>query len=251
MLGSITCAPQARGLTPAVPSVAASDDRGSAQVAGAAKQRALDVPGFLPAVLFSPAGSQPRPLVVATHGAGGTPEWACQQWRQLTRERSFVLCLRGKSMGGGGYYYPDHRALEAELKAAERAARAAEPRLLAGSGVYTGFSQGASMGSVMLPAHGARFPYLVLTEGFELWSVARAKSFKKSGGKRVLLACGSKQCEMTAKQSVRWLEQGGVEARLEYASGAGHTPGGDVERALSRALPWLVRADPAFALDAE
>lgn len=203
-------------------------------------------------MLFSPAGEAQRPLVVATHGAGGTPEWACQQWRQLTHERAFVLCLRGKSVGaGGGYYYPDHRALEAELLAAERAARDAEPRMLAGSGVYAGFSQGASMGSVMLSAHGARFPYLVLVEGFELWNVARAKAFQKSGGKRVLLACGTRQCQSTARQSVRWLEQGGVEGRLEYASGAGHTPGGEVERALVGALPWLMQGEPAFTFATE
>jgi predicted esterase len=217
-----------------------------------AAQRALEVPGFLSALLFSPAGSEARPLVVATHGAGGSPEWACEHWRQLTHERVFVLCLRGKSMGpAGGYYYPDHRALEAELIAAEQAARAVEPRLLAGSGLYAGFSQGASMGSVMLPAHGARFPYLALVEGFELWSLSRAKAFHDSGGKRVLFTCGTRECQGKAQQSVRWLQQRGVDAKLDYAIGAGHTPGGEVERALERSLPWLLADESAFGLAAE
>jgi hypothetical protein len=164
----------------------------------------------------------------------------------------FVLCLRGKAMGpGGGYYYPDHRALEAELVAAERAVRSTEPRVLGGSGLYAGFSQGASMGSVMLPAHGARFPYLALTEGFELWNLARAHAFRASGGKRVLFTCGTKECQGKARQSVRWLERGGVEARVDYASGAGHTPGGEVERALERALPWLLEGETAFGFAAE
>src|SRR5687768_10364236 len=38
----------------------------------------LEVPGFLPAVLLVPAGSEPRPLVAAAHGAGGSPEWECE-----------------------------------------------------------------------------------------------------------------------------------------------------------------------------
>lgn len=255
---AIACGPQRQLTTPHERELALGSDAG-AGVASAdptvvreAEQRALEVPGFLSALLFSPAGSEPRPLVVATHGAGGSPEWACDHWRQLTHERVFVLCLRGKSMGpSGGYYYPDHRALEAELIAAEQALRAVEPRVLGGSGLYAGFSQGASMGSVMLSAHGARFPYLALVEGFELWSLSRAKAFQQSGGKRVLFTCGTKDCQSKAQQSVRWLLQRGVDAKLDYASGAGHTPEGEVGRALERSLPWLVADESAFGLTAE
>ncbi len=256
--GAIACGPQHQTTVQHAPEVSrVSDGEASAPpnartAVSEAEQRALDVPGFLSALLFSPAGSDPRPLVVATHGAGGSPEWACEHWRQLTHDRVFVLCLRGKSMGpSGGYYYPDHRALEAELLAAESAVRAVEPRVLGGSGLYAGFSQGASMGSVMLPAHGARFPYLALTEGFELWNLSRAKAFRTSGGKRVLFTCGTKECQSKAQQSVRWLEQSGVGAKLDYASGAGHTPGGEVERALERSLPWLVSDESAFGLAAQ
>jgi len=201
--------------------------------------RALDVQGFLPAVLFVPPGDAPARLVVATHGAGGAPEWECDYWRQLTNDSAFVLSLRGKSMGGGSYYYPNHLELEAELNAAERAARAAEPRILPGAGVYSGYSQGASMGSVMLAQHGAAFPYLVLIEGFELWNIPRARRFRQSGGKRVLFACGTAQCNRVAEESVRWLLKGGIDARLEYASGAGHTPAGEVMERIDAALPWL------------
>jgi predicted esterase len=202
--------------------------------------RELELEGFLPAVFFVPAGEAPARLVVATHGAGGAPEWECDYWRALTRAEAFVLCLRGKSMGGGSYYYPHHHALEAELRAAERAARASEPRILPGSGIYAGFSQGASMGSAMVAGHGAAFPYLVLIEGFERWNIPRARAFAASGGKRVLFACGTPQCSKVAEDSLPWLKRGGIDARLEHALGAGHTPAGEVMERVQAALSWLV-----------
>jgi predicted esterase len=205
----------------------------------------LEVEGFLPALLFVPSGAEPRPLVVAAHGAGGRPEWDCENWRRLTKGQAFVLCLRGTSMGkGGGYYYRDQHALEAELKAAEAAARALEPRILPTEGLYTGFSQGSSMGSAMVAAHGGAFPYLALIEGFERWNIARAKAFVRAGGKRVLFVCGTKNCRDAAQESLPWLKKGGVVARLEYAAGAGHTFAGDVRQRVEQALPWLWHGEP-------
>lgn len=206
--------------------------------------RSLPVAGFLPAVLFVPAGDEKRPLLVAAHGAGGTPEWECEYWSRLLHEQSFVLCLRGSSLGrGGGYYYRDEYALEAELVAAEQAARAAEPRILPG-GSYAGFSQGASMGSAIIAKHGASFSRLVLIEGFQRWNIPRARKFAKAGGQRVLFACGTKECNAVATESARWLERGGISARVEYAPGAGHTPTGAVEERVVGALPWLFSAGP-------
>lgn len=207
--------------------------------------RTLEVPGFLPAVLFVPAGSAQRPLLVATHGAGGSPEWDCEYWRRLTGGTRFLLCLRGKSMGsGGGFYYPNEHALEAELIAAERALRDREPRVATGDGVYAGFSQGASMGSAIIARHGEAFPQLALLEGFQLWNIARARTFARAGGKRVLMVCGTEQCNRVARETARWLARGGVEGRVEYAAGAGHSPLGAVLERTRAALPWLLSEAP-------
>ncbi|HVY30271.1 MAG TPA: hypothetical protein VHB79_27125 [Polyangiaceae bacterium] len=207
--------------------------------------RSLEVPGFLPAVLFVPPGTAPRPLVVAAHGAGGSPEWDCEYWRRLTGGTRFLLCLRGKSMGAsGGFYYPNEHALEAELVAAEKALRAAEPRVAAADGLYAGFSQGASMGSTMIGKHGTSFPTLVLQEGFQLWNIARARTFAENGGRRVLLVCGTEQCQRIATETTRWLKRGGIDSRLEYARGAGHTPLGEVLERTQAALPWLLQNAP-------
>lgn len=214
-------------------------DRARTQAAPAGF-RSLEVPGFLPAVWYAPPGDDRRPLLVAAHGAGGSPEWECEYWRRLTQQRRFVLCLRGARMASGAYYYPNEHALEAELVAAERALRSAEPRVATVSGVYAGFSQGASMGSAMIAKHGASFPGLVLIEGFERWNIPRARAFAKAGGRRVLFVCGTRQCQSVASESARWLERGGIEARVEYANGAGHTPLGEVMAKAEAALPWLL-----------
>jgi len=205
----------------------------------------LPVPGFEPALLFTPAGAAPRPLLVAAHGAGGDPQWDCDYWRRLTRDRAFVLCLRGTALGGHspGYFYRDHHALGRELSAAAGAARAREPRILAGSGVYAGFSQGASMGAQILPEHAATFPYAVLIEGFTAWNVPLARRFLGAGGRRALLVCGSRQCSRVAEPSAHWLEVAGGQARFEMIEGAGHTPAGLVMRRVEAALAWLLAGD--------
>lgn len=205
----------------------------------------LAVPGFEPAVLFVPAGSEQRPLVLATHGAGGGPEWECDYWSKLTRGRAFVLCLRGKPIRAGvsSYYYPDHHALERELIAAEQAARSAEPRIAPGSGVYAGFSQGASMGALILPDHVAAFPYVVLIEGFTTFDVRLARRVQDAGGKRILFACGTQQCASVAARSLRSLQVAGVEAHAAVATGAGHTPAGAVMEQVAAALPWLLQGE--------
>ena len=209
--------------------------------------RILEVPGFKPALLFVPAGEALRPLLVAAHGAGGNPEWDCEYWRRLTAERAFLLCLRGTPLGSdGGYYYKDHHALDREFVAAENSARTAEPRIAAESGLYAGFSQGSSMGSAMIAGHGKAFPFLVLIEGFELWNIARAREFLRAGGRRVIIACGSKECAKVGRASVHWLQVAGVQSRLEWAPGAGHTPMGGVMTRVEADLPWLFAADPLW-----
>jgi len=208
--------------------------------------RPLEVPGFQPALLFTPTGDSPRPLVIAAHGAGGGPEWECEYWRRLTRGRAFILSLTGTPLGKNyaGYFFRDHHALNRELIAAEQAARAHAPRILAGSGIYTGFSQGATMGTPILAQHANAFPYGVFIEGFMSWNVPGVRQFIRAGGQRVLIACGSKECATAGKTSIRWFEAAGAEARLEYAPGAGHTPGGPVMEKIEAALPWLLGEDP-------
>ena len=208
---------------------------------------ALDVPGFLPAVLIVPAGTQPRPLVVAAHGAGGAPEWDCEYWNRLLDDRAFVLCPRGTAMGPGSFYFKHHYALGAEVAAAAAEARRQFPRILPTSGVYAGFSQGASMGALMIPSHADQFPYVVLVEGFTQWNVPLGRAFAKGGGRALLFVCGTRECATKAGASTQTLQRTTVRARSEHAIGAGHTASGPVRERVAQQLPWLLANDPAWA----
>lgn len=208
---------------------------------------ALEVPGFLPALLVIPPGTAARPLLVAAHGAGGAPEWDCDYWARLTEDRAFVLCPRGTAMGGGSYYFKHHHALAAEVQAAVTAARQQFPRILPTSGVYAGFSQGASMGALMISSQAEQFPYVVLIEGFTQWNVALGRAFASHGGQAVLFVCGTGDCASKAQASAAALQRVPVRARSEYATGSGHTASGAVMERVVRHLPWLLDDDAAWA----
>ena len=210
--------------------------------------RSLAVPGFLPAVLVVPSGTDSRPLVVAAHGAGGTPEWECDYWSRLTHEQAFVLCLRGTRIAPqAGFYFRDHRALGAELSAALSAARSRFARIAPSSGIYAGFSQGASMGSLIVGKTADELSYAVLIEGFERWNIPLGRAFARRGGKGVLFVCGSRECAKTANASTSSLQRAGLRARAVYAQGAGHTSMGPVQALVASNLPWLLAGDAAWA----
>lgn len=204
----------------------------------------LPVPGFGSALVVLPATREPRPLLVGAHGAGDSPEWQCETWRRMVRDM-VVLCPRGvpfSSRPDPGYFFRNHHELEAEVLAAVAALREAHgSRVAPGPGIYTGYSQGATMGALMVVRHGDLFDRLVLVEGgYSEWNVPIAKRYAASGGKRVLVACGTEHCRRRAEASVTHLIRGGVQARLEYAAGAGHIYGGAVAEQVVAAWPWLL-----------
>lgn len=195
-----------------------------------------------------------RPVLVATHGAGGTPEAHCGYWRALLHDRAVVLCPRGVTMDvyappeERGYFYSNHPALERELKDAIAALAARFPdRVDLDRAVYAGYSQGATMGALAIAPSPAPFATVVLVEGgSDAWSGRSAKAFKAGGGERVLFACGRQSCADGARRSASLLRRAGVEVRVVDASGAGHTHDGAVKAGLVKALPWLLDGDPRF-----
>ncbi len=193
----------------------------------------LPVEGFAPAVAVLPETSEKVPLVIASHGAGGSPEWQCDHWARIVRERAIVLCPRGRRISSkydGSYYYPDHLELGREFLSMLAAARERfGPRILEGAGIYTGFSQGATMGALMIVDHGKDFPFLLLIEGATAeFSAARARTFKAGGGQRVDYVCGGAWCAGRAERMVATLKRAGLEASLSHVQGGGHTDDGRV-----------------------
>lgn len=219
--------------------------------------RELPVPGFLPALVDWPrTASWPQPTLIAAHGAGDSAESQCASWRELLGDRGIVLCLRGRAIARGaphrGYYYPDHLALERETLAALAALTKHSPEFADVERlVYTGYSQGAQMGALMLLGRGALAPRLLLIEGGSGdWTQAYAQRFAKSGGERVFFVCGTPRCRQNAERSVTRLERAGIMARARYAPGGGHTYLGSVARDVAAAFAELTADDPRWAAPA-
>jgi predicted esterase len=225
-------------------------DDNSAPAADDGAFEALEIPKFLPAVVFAPSLPGSHPLIVAAHGAGGMPEHECAYWRRLSQGRAYLLCPRGErtnNLRPSGYYYRTHLALEQELNAALEAFRRRFPGVSRGSTLYAGFSQGAIMGAALIADHGDEFPYLALLEGgYEYWSPAKAQRFARAGGKRVLFVCGTQWCADKTELPAQWLRRANVGVRIEYAPGAGHTPSGEVMNHTRIALPWLTAGDEVW-----
>jgi predicted esterase len=206
----------------------------------------LALPGAYPALAWLPEGAGPHRVVVATHGAGGSAEEACEYWRALTEGAQVVLCPRGRPLVRSeperGFYYPDHLALEREVLAARAALLAAYGQELEDRGwLYAGYSQGATMGALMLAPHGVPFARLALLEGgTEGWTRARAREYRAAGGRRVLLVCGTERCAEQARRAVSALVAEAVEAEVWHEVGAGHTTLGAVEARVAARLPWLL-----------
>ncbi len=215
----------------------------------------LDVPDYLPSVVWVPRGNKIRPLLVATHGAGGRPETHCERWRQVVGDRAFVLCVRGakinrsEPLSVSRHYYPDHlwlgRAVDANVAAfAARFEHVAD----AEAAVYAGYSQGAAMGALMLMSRADRFPRALLIEGQQNdWNLSGAKRWRAAGGQRVGLVCGLLHCSQAYERSRQSLRRGGIEVRFEYAPGAGHTYEGRVGQKVAEVLDWLVADDPRWS----
>jgi pimeloyl-ACP methyl ester carboxylesterase len=166
----------------------------------------------------------------------------------LLEAQAFVLCPAGVPLGKSpehGYFYRNHHELEREVLAGVEALRAAYPEALdPGPFVYAAYSQGATMGALMLAAHGALFDRLVLVEGgYGEWTMSSAQRFAASGGQRVLFACGITTCKAKAELSARALTRAGIATRVVHAAGGGHTYGGRVADELRGALPFLLEGD--------
>ncbi len=221
----------------------------------------LDVEGFGPAVVWTPpARARPYPLLVAAHGAGDRPEWHCELYGAVVGDDGVVLCPRGRRLDArepyerAPCYFPDHHYLEAVVEASLAALLARSPgeergavRVDPEGAVFAGYSQGATMGALVVAETPARFARALLVEGgFGEWNVAIAARYRAGGGRRVALVCGGLGCALSAAESARWLEQGGVQAQAVHVAGAGHTYGGTVAARLPEIFRWLVADDPRW-----
>jgi len=217
----------------------------------------LEVEGFLPSVVVVPPDDgRMRPLLIATHGAGGTPEAHCERWLSLVGTRAFILCTRGRETDRflppdqRGYFYDGHIELGKEVVRAVAALDVGyKGRVDSKGAVFAGYSQGASMGALFIHErreHAAMFSRIILVEGgAKEWTVAAAERLHDVGA-RVAIFCGQAFCDASARSSLKWMQRSGLDARTFYAPGAGHTYGGDVGTQVEAARRWLFAGDPRW-----
>jgi predicted esterase len=214
----------------------------------------LPVPGFRAALLSLPLPKeqlQDEPLVLAAHGAGDSAQSQCEVWREVIGTCGAILCITGTPIGPGednGYFFRNHIELEKEVLAAVAALQAEFAEQIATTGgTYVSYSQGGTMGALMLGGHGALFSSLVLVEGGASdWTQRRAKQFTQTGGTRVLFVCGTAGCNRAAERSTRALANSDLTVRHLDVPGGGHAYWGSVAQAVAQIWPWVVEGDPRW-----
>jgi predicted esterase len=200
------------------------------------------------AYVTPPVGArEPRPLMVAVHGAGDRPEWACGGWRLGASEYPFVVCPQGLKLDSQRFAWDSPRTIARRVQAAIDAARARfGPYVADGPTVYAGFSQGATMASTTLLEQRDRFPVVALAEGG--YNLLRDQSFlqklRASGTTCLMIVCGSPACFVTARSVQGGLSQAGIETFTAGDPMSGHNLNQRMQLALRKALPQLTLGLP-------
>ena len=210
----------------------------------------IDLPGGQVVYVAPPVGSmEPRPVVVAVHGAVDDPALMCSAWRLIADVHPFVVCPGGAPLGGSKYVWRSSDAIDRSVDAALAAVRERwGERVHPGPAVYAAFSQGANMAGPVLGRRRGRFARAVLTEGgyhaFE--QLAPAKAYAAAGGERILFTCSQPGCAGAFERSRPAPMRAGVNVRVSYSGPHGHSIPPPVRESLNAALPWVVDGLPGW-----
>jgi hypothetical protein len=197
------------------------------------------------ALVSVPLGAaEPRPVMVAVHGSGDRPDWACGEWRGVTDAYPFIVCPEGSPSRGDRYAWGSSAQIQKIIDLALPALRARfGAYVMDGPMLYAGFSAGVIYGAGVVRRDPSAFPRLMLSEGGydQLDDPAFAKAFATGGGRRVLLGCSTHgSCITGYGGAKRLLERAGVDVRLNDAGNLGHTLEARVTASLRTDWPWLV-----------
>ncbi len=203
------------------------------------------------AYVMPPVGArEPRPLIVAVHGAGDRPDWACGGWRLGTHEYPFVVCPQGLRFDSQRFAWNVPSTIARRAQAAIDAARQRFGAYIAdGPTIYAGFSQGATLaGPVLLEQHD-RFPVVVLAEGG--YNLLRDQAFlqklRAEGTSRLMIVCGSPACFVTAHNVQGGLSRAGLEAFTAGDALSGHNLNQRMQVALRAAWPEFTAGLPNWS----
>jgi predicted esterase len=200
------------------------------------------------AYVTPPVGArEPRPLIVAVHGAGDRPEWSCGGWRLAASDYAFVVCPQGLKMDARSFAWDVPHTISERVRAALDAVHARFGAYIAeGPTIYAGFSQGATLASSALVESAGHFPVVVLAEGG--YNLIRDPAFlrrlRASGTSRVMLVCGSAVCFQTARNAEPNFFREGIDVLTAGDALSGHNLNQRMQDALHVAWPALVRGLP-------
>lgn len=212
---------------------------------------ALSLDGGGVAYVTPPVGTrEERPLMVAVHGAGDRPEWACGGWRLAASEYAFVVCPRGLPMGGDRFAWDQPTTIQKAVARSVAAARSQFGAYIAhGPTIYVGFSQGATLAARALLDDNAAYARVALAEGgYGLLRDARfLNQLKAHGTERALLVCGSAACFTTARSAEPALRRAGLDPQVTGDPAAGHNLNERMQVALKATWPSFVEGLPNWS----
>lgn len=147
-----------------------------------------------------------------------------------------------------GFYPVDVPTLDKEVLADLAALKAKFTTYVAEKNlVYAGFSRGAFLGPGIITKHPDLFGRAILIEGGQSeWSPQLAAGFAKSGGKRVLFACGQSSCLDESNPAANLLKSQKLETKVVIGNGEGHGYKKQVKEELKKNFEWVVEGDPAW-----
>jgi len=211
----------------------------------------LEVPGFGKAALAVPLGAnEPRPIVIALHGAADRPEWACAALRSIAGPDPFVLCPRG--VARADFSAPDARYTFGSVDDTARELRAALAALKQRFGVYvaagpvvcSGFELGADHVARIAVQEPPFFARLLLIEPSPAsWPTSQAALFGRAGGQRVIFAFGPQHRDELQLRAVQ-TSRGGAAARAVFLGAGPVALEPPTRRLLTQNWAWLVAPVP-------
>jgi predicted esterase len=206
-----------------------------------------ELPGSAGYVAPPVGAREPRPLIVAVHGAGDRADWACGGWRLAASGYAFVVCPSGLPMGSERFGWDRGRTIHERVSLALEAVHARYARYIAkGPTLYAGFSQGATLAEPALLAEPSRFGLVALAEGGYalLQNPGFSKRLHEAGTERLLVVCGTPACFQTARRALPGIERQGLRAAIAGDPLAGHNLNQRMQDALHAAWPAFVRGLP-------
>jgi predicted esterase len=191
----------------------------------------------------------PRPVLIAVHGAGDRPEWACGGWRMIVDAYAFVICPQGVPVGNGRFSWGSADQIARIVDKALPALRRRFGVFVAdGPLVYVGFSQGARLGVLHTGARADDYEAVALVEGaYEDIDAAFANKLAKAGPRKVLLACSTGNCDARFAAAKATLARAKIDVRVHDAGRHGHNLNGEVMAAMREPFSWMVKDDPRWA----